>query len=86
MGERWDNVKEAFANKMEDTWATHAAQTRMKYLPRWAKLCGVEDYKDIDYSNPYVHLEWFLCDPRMLMKLTGGRRNEVLALMDEQQQ
>ncbi|MBR6911818.1 MAG: hypothetical protein IKN41_08185 [Candidatus Methanomethylophilaceae archaeon] len=86
MGERYDRLKENAYNKLQDTWGQHAASTRAKYLDRWCRLCGVDDPKDIDYDNPYVHLEWFLCDPRYLIKLTSGKRNEVLAEMDEIQQ
>lgn len=78
-------MKENMYARLEDTWADHAASTRAKYYPRWARLCGVEEWTDIDFDNPYVHLEWILCDPRVLIKLTGGKREEALAMMDEQQ-
>jgi hypothetical protein len=49
------------------------------------KVCGVDRPEDIDYSQPNVHLEWFLCDIRMLTRLQHGQREEVMALMDESQ-
>lgn len=42
------------------------AQIRAKHYPRWCELCGVEDPKDIDYNNPFVKIEWLLCDPAWL--------------------
>lgn len=81
----FDKVKDAMLNKMLDSWEENAAKTRLKYYDHWANLCGVTEWKDIDFDNPYVHLEWILCDPRVLFKLTGGAREEALAMMDEQQ-
>lgn len=78
-------LKEKMLDKLEESSDENAAKVRYKFGPRWMKLCGVDRWEDIDWDNPYVHLEWFLCDWRMLGKLTDGRRDEVLAKMDEQQ-
>ena len=79
------SLKERLALKMDEMAEQNAAQVRLKYYDRWMKICGVDRWEDIDFDNPIVHLEWFLCDWRMLGKLTDGNRDEVLALMDEQQ-
>lgn len=85
MGKEKLTLKEKVSLKMMEVSDAQANQTRMKFAERWMKLSGVDRWEDIDWDNPYIHLEWFLCDWRMLGKLTDGNRDEVLALMDEQQ-
>lgn len=42
------------------------SQVRAKHLSRWMDVCGVTDPADIDYENPFVKIEWLLCDPAWL--------------------
>ena len=78
-------MKERIATRLEESNDNNTAKVRAKALDSWMEICGVDRVEDIDYSNPRVHLEWFLCDFRMLAKLTSGKREEVLELMDDQQ-
>ena len=63
----------------------YTAQTRAHWTERWMEICGVQTPEEIDYDNPYVHLEWLLCDLRVTAKLTSGMLDEALAMMDEKQ-
>lgn len=84
-GGRIAKLKAAVVDKMEDQYDTMSANIRIKYFPRWRQICNVERDEDIDFNNPYVHLEWMLCDPRVIGRLTGGKKEEAIAWMDEQQ-
>lgn len=81
----FDNYKQAVWNKMETDYDKFTMKTRSRYEERWMKLCGVDDPKDIDLNNPIVNLEYFLADFRIISRLTSGKRDEVLAMMTEQQ-
>ena len=83
-GERM-SMKERLVMRMEMTHDQNTAKTRAKFLKHWMEVCGVDSVDKIDYDNPIVHLEWFLCDFTILAKLTDGQRENVLAMMDEQQ-
>ena len=50
-------------------------QVRQRYLPRWCEICGVTDPMEIDYENPYVKIEFYLADFRILnsIKKEEGR-------------
>lgn len=63
-----------------------ANRTRAKFMPRWMEECGVDDWHDIDYTNPQIHLEFILCDPAILKDLQkeGGRDRLFLMLTDEE--
>lgn len=76
-----DPVKEAFDNNYEK----NVAEARMKWYGRWAKVCGVESWEDIDWANPIVSLEWKLCDPKTQAKLMNGQRDKVLVTFTEQE-
>ena len=69
-------VKKAVKEKINDWQDKDSAQTRMKWYDRWAKISGGEldengnyNHQDIDWDNEFVRLEWYLCDPRILMKI-----------------
>ena len=79
------SMKERIVMRMEETHDANTAKVRAQFLEHWMEVCGVDSVDKIDYDNPYVHLEWFLCDFKMIAKLTDGQREEVLALMDDQQ-
>lgn len=78
-------IKGSIMESLENSFDANTARVRAKYIPHWMRVCGVDRPEDIDYSQPNVHLEWFLCDIRMLTRLQDGRREEVMALMDESQ-
>lgn len=63
----------------------YTASTRMKWMERWMEICGTDTVEGIDYDNPYVHLEWLLCDLRVTAKLSGNKVDEALAMMDDMQ-
>lgn len=59
---------------------------RTSMLPRWAEICGVgEEYEKVDLSHPIVHLEYLLCDTKIMKKLASGEREEVLSLLTEEE-
>lgn len=74
----WSKFKDA----LEDNYENNMARAKMKYFNRWKELSGRED-GSIDMDNPVVRLEWFLCDFKITAKLTAGQREEVLALMPD---
>lgn len=80
-------IKEGMLSSIDRASDMNSNMNRQQWIDngRWCKICGVDDPKDIDYSNPYVNLEWFLCDVRVVAKLTGHRRDLVLPMMSEQQ-
>ena len=60
-------VKDALKELPVGTYESIVSQTRANYLARWmertveiGKPC--ESASDIDYSDPYIHIEWLLCD------------------------
>ena len=60
---------------------------RQENLPRWAEMCGVEDYEQIDMTNPYVRLEFLLCDVGILRSLSGGKgRDAFLKILSPEEQ
>lgn len=61
------------------------AKVRSKWTDRWMQICGVDTPDEIDYDNPYVHLEWILCDMGIQAKLMAGNLESAFKLMDEQQ-
>lgn len=75
-------MKEAYWRNYEN----NIAQARLKWYDHWARVCGVESWEDIDWSNPVVSLEWKLCDQGTQAKLMAGRRDEVLATFTEEEQ
>lgn len=67
-----ERISEAY-----DAWGDMVTQrTREKYLPRWCEICGVSDPMQIDYNNPFVKIEFYLCDFRILksIKKEAGRQ------------
>ena len=71
---------EKVRDKADSAIERWASQARVKYLPRWIELSGGESVDDIDYSNPYIHLEFLLCDPRNLSLISRGKhRDKFLA-------
>lgn len=78
-------LKEKIVDGIEAGYDRKVAQIRATQLPRWRGICGVETDSEIDYDNPYVHLEWFLCDFRVQVKLMNGQRDYALERMDESQ-
>lgn len=81
-------MQERLAMAMDETNSINAAKTRLKFQEHWMEVCNVDSPDQIDYDNPIVHLEWFLCEPKMLAKLTAKEpeiRQEVIDLMDDSQ-
>ena len=71
--------------KMEAGYDDNTAKVRAKQLNRWREMTGKGPNEAPDYTDPRVHLEFFLCDLKVQLLLTEGRRDEVLAMMDDQQ-
>lgn len=78
-------LKERLYDSMDGIAATAAPQVERKYHPRWMKICGVDTPEQIDYDNPVVSTERFLCNPQVIRDLIQGRRDDVLAKMSETQ-
>lgn len=73
-------VKKALADRLEESTDNQTMQIRAKFMDRWAELSncpkdenGNYDYSKIDYDNEFIKLEWWLCDPRILMKVTDDK-------------
>lgn len=58
------NTSDFFNEDLAPIFDAIAQAKRKKYLRRWCKMCGKKWKRDIDYSNPYIHLEFLLCDLR----------------------
>lgn len=64
---------------------TVTMKTREKYLERWMEVCGVSDPMQIDYENPFVKIEWWLCDFRILNSIKKEKgRQEFYKLIGEE--
>ncbi len=77
-------LRERFKGRMEKGQAKAAAN----FLQRWSELSGYPgDYDRIDYDNPYIRLEYAMCDPKTLMKLSSPKsRESTLATFPEEVQ
>lgn len=63
--DRKKKIKEYFENNLDDKIvgpAISKARTSPDMLQRWAEYCGVDDPDKIDYENPMVKIEYWLCD------------------------
>ncbi len=86
MGEKKSKkVADRIRMELEMNHERYSARTRMQWMERWMEICGTDTPEGIDYDNPYVHLEWLLCDLRVTAKLTGNRVDDALAMMDDMQ-
>ena len=76
-------VMDNFVNAVDER---RTLAKRVEFLPRWAEICGVADPRDIDYTNTQVHLEYILCDVKILRGLSkpGGRDALFSLLTDEE--
>lgn len=74
-------LRERFKGRMERGQAKAASN----FLQRWSELSGYPgDYDRIDYDNPYIQLEYAMCDPKTLMKLSSPKlREKTLATFPE---
>ncbi len=74
-------LRERFKGRMERGQAKAASN----FLQRWSELSGYPgDYDRIDYDNPYIRLEYAMCDPKTLMKLSSPKlREKTLATFPE---
>lgn len=70
------HVKKKIKDKIDDWNDNDCGKTRLQWYDRWAKISGGEknekgeyNWDDIDWENEFVRLEWYLCDPRILMKI-----------------
>ena len=61
------------------------AKVRQKWFPRWMQITGASTPEDIDFDNPYVHLEWILCDMRIQSRLMDGNLDSAFKFMDDRQ-
>lgn len=77
-------LRERFKGRMEQGQAKAASH----FLERWSELSGYPgDYDRIDYDNPYIALEYAMCDPKTLMKLSSPKlRESTLATFPEEVQ
>lgn len=72
MGEKIDAVRQWKNDKIDYT----LYQIRQKYHSRWMEVSGALTIDDIDYSNPFVKIEWLLCDPGWLHAIKSKRGRE----------
>ena len=78
-------LKNGFNNTMENALTLSSAQARVKKLPRWRELSGVDNDADIDYDDPIISTEFLLCDQNIQTLLVLGKRDKVLAQMNDHQ-
>lgn len=81
-------MKERIVDRMEYMNDNNTAKTRAKCFDLWMEMSGVDTPDRINYDDPRIHLEWLLCDFKILGKLTSGKpelRQEVLDMMDDTQ-
>lgn len=78
-------LKEKLMDKIEEKYDEKVATIRATHYPRWREICEVGPSDPIDKDNPYVHLEWFLCDFKVQYDLMNGNRDKVLEQMDDMQ-
>ena len=75
-----DEVKFQLENKKGSV----LANVRAKHHARWMQVCGVTEVEDIDYDNPFVKIEWLLCDPAWLHAIKSEKgREEFLERLDD---
>ena len=75
-----DNVK----TQMEMRKGDVLSQVRFKHIDRWMDVCGVDSPEDIDYDNPFVKIEWLLCDPGWLHAIKSKKgRDQFLERLDD---
>lgn len=58
------NADDFYNEDLAPVFDALAIAKRKKYMRRWCKMCGVKWKREIDYSNPMVHVEFMLCDIR----------------------
>lgn len=63
-----DNADE----KIDNVMALATAKAMENYYPRWCKISGVSNPKEIDWTIPCIEVESRLCDPRNLKLIRGG--------------
>lgn len=67
-------VRNLLSELKDDALDKSAMEIRKKWIPKWMEDCGVDDPAKIDYTNPYIRLEWMLCDPYYLLPI--GRESD----------
>ena len=78
-------LSQIVTDKISDKYAEKVAAVRSTQFSRWREICGVGPDDPIDWDNPYVHLEWMLCDFKTQMKLMTKDRDQVVESMDDMQ-
>lgn len=86
------SLKETLKLYVDESQDRDAAKVRLKWMDRWAKITncpmdenGKYDHSKIDFDNEFVRLEWYLCDPRILFKVTNDdTRADGLKLIPEE--
>lgn len=80
MGKRITKIKASADVKKGDV----LFQVRSRQFPRWIEVCGVDDYTEIDYDNPFVKIEWLLSDPAWLHAIKSEKgRHEFKERLDD---
>ena len=85
-------IKKSFQDRVDAKNDDDTAKTRLKWYGRWARISGADQLEDgsynwdqIDWDNEFVRLEWYMCDPQILLKLGDDRyRAEGLAMIPEE--
>lgn len=72
MGKRIAKIKSSADVKKSDV----LFRIRSQQYPRWIEVCGVDDYTEIDYDNPFVKIEWLLSDPAWLHAIKSEKGRE----------
>ena len=78
-------AKRQLYERMAEGYDDNVAKARATCLPRWREMTGKGPDELPDYTDPRVHLEFFLCDLKVQVLLMEGHRKEVLDMMDDQQ-
>ena len=76
MGVVPQKVKDYINGHIDDMAVDQQIKSAQKFHRRWARLSGSENPDDpntIDWDNPYVQLEYLLCDSGLLMRLSDPK-------------
>ncbi len=81
----YKQTKEYIREMEEGMHERELMMIRQKMKKRWAEAQGCSE-EEIDYTDPFVSLEWKLCDPairRTLKKGTDAEKTEILTTWTE---
>lgn len=78
-------LKDKIMASMDGKYDSSVAKARAACYPRWRAMTDRGPDEDPDFTNPFVHLEWILCDLKVQVHLSEGNREEAFKYFDDQQ-